>query len=83
MYDSFFDFLDGILDRRQTLWAFYDWAKEFCPSQTSIRHSLDARPGEVLLWDQRYLTAFYTLLRNLDISYTHRFQFYPAYLLRQ
>lgn len=28
MYDPFLPFLDGI-DRRQAIWAYYDWAKEF------------------------------------------------------
>ena len=82
MYDTFFTFLDGILDRRQAMWAFYDWAKEFCPAQSSIRHSRYERPGEVLMWDCRYLHAFYTLLRNLDPAFKHRFQYHPAYFLK-
>jgi hypothetical protein len=82
MHSEFFSFLDGILDRTRTVWAFYDWAKEICPASTSVQHSRYERPGEVLLWDYRYLERFYTLLRNLDPAYKHRFQRYHAYFLK-
>ena len=82
MYADFFGMLDNIVDRRQTQWAFYDCAKEFCPSRSSIAHSRHDGPGEVLLWDQRYLQTFYTALRSLDPSRKHRVEFYPHYFLK-
>jgi hypothetical protein len=82
MYDRFFTTLNTVLDRTYTVWAFYDWAKEFCPSQSSIIMSAFERPGETLLWNQRYLDHFFTHVRHLDLSRQHQLNVYPQYFLQ-